>query len=126
MSDALVCQVDFAASFAALTGQPFDAQTSPDSENVLPAFLGDSPAGRTQLVEYSNNLAIRAGAWKYIPPRPGVKRLANTDAETGNDAAAQLYDLTQDLGEKTNVAAEHPDKVKELAALLEARARQGG
>ena len=120
VSDALVSQVDFPATFSALTGQAFDAKTSPDSQNILPALLGNSTTGRAQFVEHSNGLAMRAGAWKYIPPSSGAKRSANTDTETGNDAGAQLYDLATDLGETKNVAAEHPDKVQELAALLAA------
>ncbi len=118
VSDALISQVDFAATFAALTKQTFDARTSPDSQNILAALLGDSTAGRTQLVEHSGGIAIRAGAWKYIPTRPGVKKNANTDSETGNDPAPQLYDLASDLGETKNVAAENPEKVAQLAALL--------
>jgi arylsulfatase A len=52
-------------------------------------------------------LAIRQGPWKYIQPGP----------RSGN--AALLYNLADDLGEQKNVAAQHPDKVKELAALLD-------
>jgi hypothetical protein len=42
-----------------------------------------------------------------------------TNTELGNDPAAQLYDLAADTGETRNVAAEHQDKVKEMAAMLE-------
>ena len=36
--------------------------------------------------------------------------------------SGQLYDLETDLGEKNNLAAEHPELVKELDALLDAHA----
>ena len=36
-SDALICQVDMLATFAALSGQPLPAAAGPDSFNVLPA-----------------------------------------------------------------------------------------
>ena len=126
VSDALICQVDFPATFAALTGQTFDAKTSPDSQNILPALLGESATGRTQLVEHSGGLALRQGAWKFIPARPGVKRFAETDTEPGNDPAVQLYDLATDLGETRNVAAAHADKAAELAALLAAERAKAG
>ena len=126
VSDALICQVDFPATFAALTGLTFDAKTSPDSQNILPALLGDSPTGRAQLVEHSGGIAMRQGAWKFIPKRPGPKRFAETNAEPGNDPEVQLYDLATDLGETRNIAAEHPDKVKELAALLAAERIKAG
>lgn len=37
----------------------------------------------------------------------------------GNDPGPQLYDLRTDLGETRNVAAEHPERVAELSALLQ-------
>ena len=49
VSSALVCQVDFPASFAALTGQPAPA-AAVDSQNLLPALLGEVETGRAQLV----------------------------------------------------------------------------
>lgn len=126
VSEALVSQVDFAACFAALTGQTFDPKTSPDSQNVLPALLGDSPTGRTQTVEHSGGVALRSGPWKFIPPRPGQKVSPNTHAETGNDPTGQLYNLASDLGETKNVAAEHEDKVREFAAALAAERAKAG
>ena len=125
VSDALLCQVDFSATFAALTGQKFDTKTAPDSRNVLPALLGDSRAGRTTLVEHSGGLAMRQGAWKFIPRRPGVKRLQFTGTDTGNHPEFQLYDLASDPGETNNVASAHLEKANELLALLEAEKAKG-
>jgi arylsulfatase A-like enzyme len=125
VSEALISQVDFPATFAALTGQPFESKTSPDTQNVLAALLGDSPKGRDHLVEHSGGLAMRLGDWKYIPQRPGVKRTQFTDTETGNDPKAQLYNLASDPREMSNIAAENPEKVKELAALLDAEKAKG-
>jgi arylsulfatase A len=39
--------------------------------------------------------------------------------EPGNDEMPQLYDLGKDIGEKNNIAAQYPEKVKEMAAELE-------
>jgi arylsulfatase A-like enzyme len=117
--------VDFPATFAALTGQQFESKTSPDTQNVLAALLGDSPKGRNHVVEHSGGLAMRLAEWKFIPSRPGVKRTEFTDTETGNDPKAQLYNLASDPGEMNNIATETPEKVKELAALLEAEKAKG-
>ncbi len=122
VSDALMSQVDFPATFAGLTGQPFDAKTAPDSQNMLPALLGDSPTGRAQLVEHAGILALRAGAWKFIPNRPGPRR--NVPAP-GTAPDGELYDLTSDLGEKKNIAFSQPEKVKELTAILAAERAKG-
>jgi arylsulfatase A len=48
----------------------------------------------------------------------------NTNIALGNDPAPQLYDLSQDPGERTNLAERNPEKVKELAALLETMRRE--
>ena len=70
VSDALISQVDFPATFAALTGQKFDAKTSTDSRNILPALLGDSREGRATLRQHSGGIAIRQGSWKFVPSAP--------------------------------------------------------
>ena len=38
--------------------------------------------------------------------------------ELGNDLKPQLYNLSSDPGEKNNVAADYPEKVETLSALL--------
>jgi arylsulfatase A-like enzyme len=105
VSDALVCQVDFMASFAALAGRPLVAGAAPDSFDVLAALLGDSPKGRDHLVEHAGGVALRKGTWKYIPPR--------------GKGAGELYNLAEDLGETKNLAGERPDLVRELDDFLE-------
>jgi len=119
VSEAIVSQVDFPASFAAIVGQSLAVDDAPDSFNVLPALLGDSPEGRDHVVEHGNGgLALRAGSWKYIEPAKGPQVNANTNTETGNDPEPQLYELGADLGERTNLAAQKPGKVQELQSQL--------
>ncbi|MBA3439501.1 MAG: arylsulfatase, partial [Pyrinomonadaceae bacterium] len=125
VSDALVSQVDLLASFAALTGQRMTAADAPDSQNVLAALLGKSPIGREHLVEQADALSLRQGQWKYIEPSRGPKVNIATNTELGNDPADQLYGLGADLGETQNVAAKHPEKVKEMKALLQKIKEQG-
>jgi arylsulfatase A-like enzyme len=120
VSDALVSQIDLLASFAALTGQPLAESDAPDSLNMLPALVGESPAGREYVVlQGAGGLALRRGNWKFIPPSRGLKRNASTNIELGNDTEPQLYDLASDLGEQRNLAAAHPDRVQALGAELE-------
>ena len=125
VSDALICQVDFLASFAALTGQSLARGDAPDSLNVLPALLGETQTGRDHLVEQAGALAVRQRSWKYIAPSRGPRRLANTNTETGQDAHGQLYLLSEDLGEKRNIAGEQGAKLQELQGVLE-RIRAAG
>jgi arylsulfatase A-like enzyme len=124
-SDALVCQIDFLSSLAALTGQKLPNQAGPDSVNVLPALLGESPKGRDTLVEQGRAFAVRSGSWKLIEPSPGAKIDPNTRSETSAAPRPQLYNLEGDLAETKNLAKQHPEKVSELSALLD-EIRQSG
>jgi hypothetical protein len=90
-------------------------------------------------------VAIRKGQWKLIPAAAGAGRAGGGAGRTGAPARAaaatgpasrpagggygsgpgpipQLYNLAEDIGETKNVAAAHPEIVKELTELL-AKAR---
>ena len=119
-SKALMSQVDFLATFAALVGRPAAVASARDSRDHLRALLGEDPDGRETLIEQGNGLAVRRGAWKLIPASPGRKFNPATATETGNDPAPQLYDLDADPGESRNLAADRPDVVERLRADLAA------
>ena len=119
LSDALVNQVDLLASLASLCGQKLREGSAPDSLDVLPALLGDSRVGRDHSVHHSGRLALREGPWKFIPAGSGRAVMANTGTETGEAPVDQLYDLSHDLGETSNVAAQHPERTKAMAARLQ-------
>jgi arylsulfatase A len=124
-SAALVSHVDLLASFAKLTAQKLEETSGPDSMDILPALLGKSQKGRESLVEHAGTLALRKGQWKYIEPNKGVPVLKNTNTETGNSPEPQLYDLSEDIAERRNLATEKPETVQEMAALLK-QIRQAG
>lgn len=134
VSDALVCQVDMLASFAALTGQKLAPADGPDSYNVLPALLGQKTGVpcRDYLVEQNNQgsaLVLRHGPWKYVPGHPGGKGVRRNRAKPENrseavadrdlpPATGELYNLADDLSETKDIAAQHPDIVVEMFARL--------
>ena len=120
VSDALVGQVDFLASFAALVKRPLAAGDGPDSMDVMAALLGTSRAGRTELIEQAAGEALRVGQWKYIEASKRPKMNEQTNTELGNDTVPQLYDLSSDPGERQNLAARNPEKLKELQDRLQA------
>jgi len=125
VSNALVSQVDLLASFTAFTGQKLTDADAPDSFDVMSALLGKAGTGRDHLVQQATVLSLREGTWKYIEPSKGPRVTANTDIETGNDPGGQLYDLGRDLGERQNLAARLPERMKEMAARL-AKIREAG
>ncbi len=121
-STALISQIDLLASLAALAGTTPEV-TATDSQNILPALLGESPTGREILVEHSGNLALRKGSWKFVERRAQPKAAAakNPPAKSDSPTAPQgeLYDLAADPGETHNLAGEKPDKLAELSAELD-------
>lgn len=125
VSDALVCQVDFPASFATLVERPLASADAPDSFDVLPALLGKSDAGRDHLVEHARVLSLRQGTWKLIAPGRGPQVFSNTNIESGLSSEPQLYDLASDLGETTNLAAEQPERVEQMTKALKRLRRAG-
>jgi arylsulfatase A-like enzyme len=91
-----------------------------DGVSILPLLTGKEQPARTfywHFPHYTNQGsrpagAVREGNWKYI--------------EHYEDGTAELYDLADDVGETRNLAADHPDKVKELRAKLAAWRKEVG
>jgi arylsulfatase A-like enzyme len=124
VSEALVSQVDLCASLAALTGQKTDPVAMLDSENVLPALLGESKAGRESLVEHSGRVAFREGAWKFIPPG-AVTDLLGPRVQLQVPEPGWLFDLSKDPGEREDVAAQFPEIRQRLSEHLAATVARG-
>ena len=119
---ALFSMIDVYASLAALLNHPLTPATvAPDSRDQLATFLGKDNTGCDYVVQQNlnNTLSIIQGTWKYIEPsdKPAVEHW--TKMELGNDPKPQLYNISIDPSEKNNVAAAHPEMVKELSTLLE-------
>ena len=124
-SSSLLTLLDMPATFAAIAGVEVPTSAFRDSLNVQTALQGISPTGRETLVTHvagvQGQQALRQGPWKYIPAGPGSnygKKGAPADKPIPAPGP-HLYNLAEDLGETQNLAEKHPEKVKEMAALLE-------
>lgn len=124
-SGALMCQIDFLATFADLVGLRLPDGAGPDSLNMLPALLGTDRIGRSHLVEQAGVLSLRMGPWKYIESGKGPAVNKQVNIETGNAPEPRLFHLEQDLSEEHNVADQHPEQLRTMAELL-ARVREQG
>lgn len=122
----LICHVDLLASAAALTGQSLPEQAGPDSFNVLPALLGEASGRpcRDHLVEQGGVLALRQGHWKLVPAAAGGAGAGRGKNRPGA-GGAQLFDLSNDLGETNNLAGANPDRVKAMTELLDGIRQRG-
>lgn len=129
-SDQLVGQCDFMSTFAELLGTKLPAHAGEDSVSFLPALLGtDDKTIRSSLISQSINgsFAVRDGQWKlalcpgsggWSYPRPG----RDNESEL---AEFQLYDLSTDPGEKTNLVEKHPERVTRMKAAMEKAIARG-
>ena len=116
VSNALLSQVDLYASLAHLVGQKVQRGDAPDSEDHLEAWLGKTAKGRDVMLEEAYTLGLRMNNWKFIEP-VSMKRpdwLKDKKVETGLSNEVQLYNLSNDIDEKKNVAAENPNIVKTM------------
>lgn len=117
VSDALVHQADLMATFAEVFGMELKPDEGEDSFSLMPIFEAEAESVREHAVSCSVRgvPAVRSGQWKYIPV-PGSGGWGQGGDQT---QPIQLYDLCVDVGETTNLAADNPEKVQELRALLE-------
>ena len=108
-SDALICQVDFCPSFAALLNTSYEVK---DGEDQIDALLGKSPEGRENLVleGYGIDLWLKEGDWACIP---------EYTTRRGEVVEARLYNLKEDIAQQHNLASEYPEKVREMTEKLQ-------
>ncbi|QDT69325.1 Arylsulfatase [Planctomycetes bacterium MalM25] len=126
VSDALLGQIDLAASLSALTGAKLPVGGLPDSRDELDTLLGEDPVGRPHLVHEAKGLALRMGPWKYVPA--GKTRDGLGPWEVRNlSQPGSLYRVDDDPGESRDLAAEKPQRLEAMRSLLDRiRAGQDG
>jgi uncharacterized sulfatase len=103
---------DFMATLAELAGTAKPAHS--DGISLVPTLLGQPPPPTREYLYWEYHMgkqqAVRLGPWKGV--RFG-----------GTKEPVELYHLDTDLGETRNVAANHPDIVARITAIMqEARA----
>ncbi len=121
VSDQLVSQVDWFASFADLLNVEIPQGAAPDSESHLESWFIAGEQGREYLVEQNshNNIALTDGEWKYIKPSNFPAMNTATNTELGNSPEEQLYNLDKDPGEQNNVAEQYPEVLSRMKNKLE-------
>ena len=100
---------DYPRGFAGRAVQPEAGR------NLLPVFNGQSLPGRTLFFEHQLARAVIQGDWKVV----WGKRMPN-------EIRWELYNLANDRSETTNLADEHPERVRRLAAEWQQYAQRTG
>ena len=109
--DRPVSSVDVFATSLAAAGAPMPTDKRYDSVNLLPYLTGEKSGAPHERLFWRNGQlrAVREGRWKlvHLPKQ-----------------APELYDLSADLAETTDLAAKHPADAARLGAALEAWDRE--
>jgi arylsulfatase A-like enzyme len=103
---------DWMPTFCRLAGYGADKDLRWDGHDLWPLLgSGEAPPARTIYVAGPGfkAQAVREGNWKLVAPRTG---------------AVELFDLSSDPNETTDLAATHPDRVAELRGKLAEASRR--
>jgi arylsulfatase A-like enzyme len=110
--------VDIMATCLDVAGATYPAEyagekiTPAAGTSLVPVF-DDKPLDREAIYwEHEGNRAIRIGKWKLVAKGPG--------------APWELYDISTDRTELNDLAAKHPERVKDMTARWDAWAKHSG
>ncbi len=100
-SDVIVTAMDLLPTFARLAGATLPTDRVIDGKDVWPVFAGSGRSPHEAFFYHRQNQlqAVRAGSWKL-------------HLKAGKPTS--LFDLSQDIGESSNVLPQHPDVAQKL------------
>jgi arylsulfatase A-like enzyme len=103
-----IIQLDIMPTVLAAAGAKIDPAWKLDGLDLRPYLTGErsDPPHETFYWRFGKQWAVRHGDWKLL-------------VGNGGSGRPELYHLSQDIGETTDLAARNPEKVKELQGLYE-------
>ncbi len=119
--DAIAANFDFLPTFVALAGGTLPSDNKIDGKDISPLLLGRTQQSPHEAHYYfaGNALqAVRSGSWKLAIARQSEGMGEPPPPRSGKPFTPTLYNLQTDIGERANVAAQHPEVVKRLQALI--------
>ena len=126
--DAVAGTIDVLPTCLKIAWAEVPAQPVIDGRDLSPLLFGqskDSPREAHYYFSSYNLQAVRQGPWKLALITQGNAR---AKGQTEDDAKTnpRLYNLDQEIDERTNLAAQHPDIVAKLTALADAMTAEIG
>ncbi len=126
-SDEVIQTSDFYPTLHAQLGMDLPENHVIDGIDITPALEGGSLDREAIFTYFPHNpkvpnwlppsISVHVGDWKLI-------RLFHYGEDGAHDY--HLYDLSNDIGENTNLAQSHPEKVAQLDALIEQHIQETG
>jgi len=122
VSNASINAMDLFPTLCAAIGSRLPKDRVYDGENLLPLFSGETlkrPATQPFFYYNCENLqAVRRGPWKlHLPRSPEQLPFWDKNKDFAKLQSPVLYNLQTDEAESINVAADHPEVVREMTDL---------
>jgi len=114
--DAAMSEMDVLPTLVKLAGGELPTDRRIDGKDIWPLLSGQSKTSPHNALFYFNGLkleAVRSGPWKLAIAPQGTG-LPTGAAEPVKHTGPRLYHLDTDIGELTDVAAQHPEVVARL------------
>lgn len=134
VTEALFSQVDLMATLADYLDFDLPDQSAEDSHDFYP-FLSkkNEMPPRNSMVHnmFKDRYAIRSDGWVLVNHTTGAARQPSKawrnkhEAPPYGEELVGLYQISKDVGQRKNLAKDHPDKVAELKQVLKTIREQG-
>lgn len=112
-SDRIAGFEDILPTLAEVAGAPDAVPQGVDGISFVPTILGKKQPARPFLYrEYAGQVTVRFGDWK------AVLRTRRRAADAATDPPIELYNLTKDVSESKNVAAQHGEIVRKARTII--------
>jgi len=121
VSDELATTMDVLPTFVSLAGGEPPADRKLDGHDIRPLLHGEpdakSPYEAFYFYDREQLQAVRSGPWKLFVPLEHFDR--HPHFKPGEGSEPLLFNVVEDIGSTTNVAAKHPDVVARLTELAD-------
>ena len=127
MTDAVAGEIDLLPTFVKLAGGTVPTDKPIDGADISKLLFGQSDVSAREAHFYYQGYrlqAVRSGPWKLaLKPQDYSMGFKEDAAHHGeHQPGLRLYNLATDIGETTDVSAQHPDIVQKLKALADQEA----
>lgn len=131
----IICLTDLFATIAGLTGARLPDDAAEDSYDIGPALFGRNRRSRpireaTVHHSINNEYALRQGDWVLVDSPRGAH--GNGEPAWWRERYGipkpdqpELFNLKEDPRESRNLATQHPERMKQMRALLERYKQEG-
>ena len=118
--DAVAGTIDFLPTFVKLAGGTVPVDRKIDGADIGPLLLGstkESPHEARYYYQGYKLQAVRSGPWKLAIAPQNENLSGGGQAVPASMEKPRLYNLDAEIGERTDVALDHPEVVAKLKAL---------